>query len=239
MNLVNNLGFLDKGFFLKHFYSGGLPSYPSQREVWNNQQTEEPRLSPAALMYLFPEYFSSKARFGGFRSPCSDIKVKHNELFDSMFIGTLASMESRGLIRFYTYKKGFLIKSTKLGIVKSQNFNLSDYGYLGRRIARLPVGGTISVYGTLIENIETYAPDKHFISQVFRYDLSGRGLFWNDDPRKPICERIFTYREQVSRLSEIVRSFSYYRQNEYKMIKKEISNVFDAMKPEEEEDDWD
>jgi len=204
-----------------------------------NNQGNQVKLSPAAIMYLFPEFFSRKPRFGGFKSPCNNVKVKHNELFYSMFIGTLAVMEYRKLIRFYKYKKGFLIKSSKLGVLKNSMFDPIEYGYLARRIARLQVGQTISIYGALKVDVETVVPEKYFINQVFKYDLTGKGLFYDDDSNRPICDRIYFYRGKVSELSKLLQSFAFYRKDEYKMIIKEIRQVFTDMKPEEEEDDWD
>ncbi len=204
----------------------------------NNNINDNLKLSPAALIYLFPEFFSKKPRFGGFKSPCNNIKVKHDELFYSMFIGTLASMEKNRLIKFYRYKKGFLLKSSKIGIIKTNAFDPMEYGYLARRISQLRIGETISIYGVLKVNVETMAPIKYFIGQVFRYDLVGKGLFYNDNPNQPICDRIYPFHSRIPDLSKLIQSFMFYRQEEYKMIKKEIQHVFNDMKPEEE-DDWD
>jgi|GEM_PF-864995 len=195
-------------------------------------------LSPAAIAYLFPEYFSRRTSIGGFKSPCNNIKVKHDDLFYSMFILTLLAMEERRLIRFYTYKEGRIFKRTRIGIYKTNSFGQIDFGYMGRRLARMYPSTNISAASVILENIEVNYPIKYFIGQVYRYDICGRNLFWRDDPKKPICERIMIYRGEAERLYNLLNQFRSYRNYEYKLLEGEAYSAISSMKPEREDYDY-
>ncbi len=205
----------------------------------DNQSIERLYLSPPALIYLFPELFSPKPLlfFGGFKSPCNNVKARYIELLISMIVGTLAPMFSKGIINFYTFQKGFFIKALRIGVIKLQDFDPDKYGYFSRRISEIPVGQSISVIDTIVENVRLYRPEKYLINKVFQNDLRGKGLFWNDKPENPICNRILTYRNYAHRLSSLIKSFAYYRYNEYKMIVNDTIFALTIMKPEIESED--
>jgi len=191
-------------------------------------------LSPAAIVYLFPEYFSEKASIGGFRSPCGNIKVKHDSLLCSMVIATLLGMEDKKIIEFYVYREGRILKRNRLGIVKTNNLVQVDFGYLGRRIVNMYPGSRASLYRVIIEGGERFSPEKYFIGQVFKYDIRGKGLFLEDNPKKPICEKIMIYRNEAEKIYNSINVFRAQRSNEYNLAKWDVMRVILDMQPSDD-----
>jgi len=195
-------------------------------------------LSPAGLVFLFPEFFAQKASIGGFKSPCSGIKIKHDKMLEAMAVSTFAYMEHRGVIRVVPTKRGRIFKRNTLAVVKQKNFDPRRYGYLSYKIGRLYPGRWITMYDALVRNIEVEHPTKYMISRVFVHDLANRGLFYQNKASKPVCQNIYLYSQQANWLRNLYIQYYRYRGAYCKIITDELKRALGAMQ-KREEIDWD
>ncbi|MDH5770110.1 MAG: zinc ribbon domain-containing protein [Candidatus Bathyarchaeota archaeon] len=88
--------------------SGGAAFCPS----CGSRLVDESVVSPVSLVYLFGDLVASKPRLGGFQVPCTDKKVKHSEVANTMFMAAFLSMSRDGIVDISLAEKNSLFRKT-------------------------------------------------------------------------------------------------------------------------------
>lgn len=190
---------------------------------------EGAKISPAGLVYLFPEIFVKEPIKGGFRAPCTGFSINMGQLFYLMLAATYISMDYDRVIKITRAEEGIISKINIINITKLVRHRPGIYGYLSRNLDNLKVGSTIRLYDLIVEDEKYSNPGEYFVSKVFNYDLAGRGLFYGENPENPICSKIIEYKITARRLHRIIAEFRRHRPNTYNTIMEEGKRILEAM----------
>jgi len=185
------------------------------------------KLSPAGLVYIYPIYFSQRLNFNGFIYPCFSVRVNYNELLESMILSTYAYLEYNSVAELIVSKRTF--RGKKAYILKKSGFNPNEYGFLTRKIWKIPINKQISVYSSLYEKVKVHDAKRYFVTSVFEYDLAGKGLFYRDSPDLPKCKLIKSFKEQALWLRKLLTSYMEEKDEECKVVVKEVKQVVKNM----------
>ncbi len=125
--------------------------------------------TPDVLVYLFPDYFSPRKRFGGVSvSPIRDVKVDAEKLYRSMVLAELLYYYYMGEIDLQLVKEGFLVKKNRIYVRKLKDLSLKN-GSLGRIIDQLMPGESISLEDLIVNRYfveQNTAPERLYIMNV-------------------------------------------------------------------------
>ena len=194
-------------------------------------------IPPSALNLLFPEYFAETPRFGGYPSPCTGIKVKHDKLFNSIVASTIFYMEYHKVISIRPSKVGGIFKKDTLALIKLRNFDYRHYGYLSYKLARLPVNGWLYLYNIVAEKVEVDYPVKYMINRVAQYDLTPLRYLWYGG--RPNCREIMKFKPQAEWLRSLLVVYSRSRPLYFNILEKEVKRALSSMVKEYEDYDYD
>ncbi len=105
------------------------------------QRREDPlTVAPDILVYLFPELFSRRKRFGGKKvSPLSSIKIDVKTLYRNMVAAEVLYYYYLGHITLNIVKQGLLFKRDRVVVKKIKNI-ARRRSQLGREINKLLIG---------------------------------------------------------------------------------------------------
>ena len=186
-------------------------------------------ISPAGLVYLFPDIFAKNALKGGFEAPCTGFYINMGQLFYLMLASTYIFMDYNRVIKISISEEGILSKRDVVNITKLAKYRPGIYGYLSRKLDNVKLGETVKLYDLVVEEGKYINPGEYFARKVFDYDLAGRGLFYGENPETPICRKIFEYKSAAERLSKIVAGFRTHRPRIYNAIMEEGKRILETM----------
>ncbi|RLE93516.1 MAG: hypothetical protein DRN04_06690 [Thermoprotei archaeon] len=129
-------------------------------------------ISPAGLVYLYPELFSRRASIGGFRPLCGGNKVKHDELAVSAIITTYMYLNKAGLVALSLTRKGLIFKQDYTLVIKTNPY-AGRQGYLTRRLIGMRQGAAAELRHLVADRVEVDDPNRYILGQIYSYDIRG------------------------------------------------------------------
>jgi len=194
------------------------------------------KLSPAALIWLFRSKLFRDYRI-------SDLGC--------MIAATLFKMEHDGIISLSIGKRGRLFKKDIIIITKNRNFKVSDYGFLSRRIYKLPTGGNITVYDLIYSKKEYSDPMRQVIESILSLDINRKTLDYifegkpikvkgtflgklirmssEDLAKSLIDENVKIYWDQALELKKILDNYYSTNKDLFRIIDKECKRALSDM----------
>lgn len=191
-------------------------------------------VTPAGLVYLYPWLFSPKPRFGGFKPPCSEGKVKHDVLAQSAITATYIYLDNTKLAQLSLKKKGLIFKHDAVVATKTSP-HAGRQGYLTRRLVPLKVGESEEVFKLVADNVEVTSPPRYLLNRILEYDLTLSPIA---TAGKIECDKAAHLHPQAEALRNLVAHYKETRPRLYKALWEDSKRILASMQ-EEEEDDWD
>jgi len=189
-------------------------------------------ITPAGLVYLYPWHFSPKPRFGGFKPPCGEGKVKHDVLAQSAITATYIYLDNTRLAQLTLKKKGLIFKHDAVVATKTSP-HAGRQGYLTRRLASLKVGESEEVFKLVADNVEVASPPRYLLNKILEYDIKPSPIAIAG---KIDCNKVAHLRPQAEALRNLVVHYRETRPKLYKALWEDSKRILASMQIEEEED---
>ena len=191
-------------------------------------------ITPAGLVYLYPWLFSPKPRFGGFKSPCGEEKVKHDVLAQSAITATYIYLDYTRLAQLTLKKKGLVFKHDAV-IATKTSLHAGRQGYLTRRMAPLKVGESEEVFKLVADDVEVASPPRYLLNRILEYDIKPSPIAAG----KIDCSKVAHLSPQAEALKNLVVHYEKNRPKLYKALREDSKRILASMELEEDDDDWD